>query len=110
MIAAANADGHISQDERKSIVSHLSSLPLDADDKAFVLDALMSPSTPEEIAGLATDIEQATEIYLVSRMAVDPDLPEERAYLDELAGRMALPSQLVAEIERQATASASLAA
>ena len=110
MISAGNDDGHISQEESKSIVSHVSSLPLDANDKAFVLDALMNPSTLADIAELATDAEQATEIYLVSRMAIDPDHPAERAYLDDLARRLALPSELVTEIESQATARVPMAA
>lgn len=103
MIAAANADGHISGDEREGIVSRISSLPLDPDEKAFVFDALMTPPTLHEIAGLADGPEQAAEIYIVSRLAIDPDLPEERAYLDGLARNLALPGDLVAELEREAT-------
>lgn len=110
MIAAANADGHICAEERKAILSHLSELQLDADGKTFVFEALMSPSTLDEIAGLANGPEQATEIYLVSRMAIDPDDSTEQAYLDSLARRLALPPALVAELERQVKAQISIAA
>lgn len=110
MIAAANADGHICEEERKTILSHLSALRLDEDDKSFVFEALMSPSTMDEIAGLANGPEQATEVYLVSRMAIDPDDPAEQAYLDSLARLLALPPALVAELESQVKAQISVAA
>ncbi len=110
MIAAANADGHICEDERKAILSHLSDLQLDAEDKSFVFEALMTPSTLDEIADLANGPEQATEVYLVSRMAIDPDDPAEQAYLDSLARRLALPPELVAELESQVKAQISIAA
>jgi uncharacterized membrane protein YebE (DUF533 family) len=110
MIAAANADGHICEDERKAILSHLSDLQLDADDKSFVFEALMTPSTLDQIADLANGPEQATEVYLVSRMAIDPDDPAEKTYLDSLARRLALPPELVAELESQVKAQISIAA
>lgn len=110
MIAAANADGHICEDERKAILSHLSDLQLEADDKSFVFEALMAPSTLDEIADLANGPEQATEVYLVSRMAIDPDDPAEKTYLDSLARRLALPPALVAELESQVKAQISIAA
>lgn len=110
MIAAANADGHICEEERKAILSHLSDLQLDADDKSFVFEALMTPSTLDEIADLANGPEQATEVYLVSRMAIDPDDPAEQAYLNSLARRLALPPELVAELESQVQAQMSVAA
>ncbi len=102
MIAAANADGHICGDERQTIVTHVSALPLEDDEKAFVFDALMSPPTLHEIAGLADGPEQAAELYLASRLAIDPDLPAERAYLDGLARNLALPTELVEALESQA--------
>ncbi len=102
MIAAANADGHICGDERQTIVTHVSALPLEDDEKAFVFDALMSPPTLHEIAGLADGPEQAAELYLASRLAIEPDLPAERAYLDGLARNLALPTELVEALESQA--------
>jgi len=110
MIAAANADGHIDAEERETILAHLATLQLDDEDKAFVFEALMSPSTVGEVAGLANGAEQATEIYLVSRMAIDPDDPAERHYLDDLARHLALPPDLVTELETQVKAQEPIAA
>jgi len=46
-------------------------------------------------------IEQASEVYLVSRVAIDIDHPAERAYLEVLAHRLNLPAELVAHLDHQ---------
>ncbi|WP_299392863.1 tellurite resistance TerB family protein [Pelagibius sp.] len=101
MIAAANADGHIDPNEQKSIFERVGELPLDAEEKAFVFDALAEPPSLQDIAGLAQGPEQATELYLASRLAIDPDHPMEQAYLEALASRLSLPADLVAHLEGQ---------
>ncbi len=102
MIAAANADGHIGPDEQRVIFDKVGELPLDAEDKAFVFDTLASPPNLGDIQGLAKGPEQAAELYLVSRLAIDPDHPAEQAYLSALASRLSLPDQLVKHLEHQA--------
>ncbi len=104
MIAAANADGHIDPDEQRFIFEKVGELPLDAEDKAFVFDALAKPPSLQDIAGLAEGPEQAAELYLASRLAIDPDHPMERAYLEALASRLSLPADLVAHLESQVAA------
>ena len=104
MIGAANADGHIGPDEQRLIFERVGELPLDAEDKAFVFDALGSPPTLQSIASMADGPEQAAELYLASRLAIDPDLPAEQAYLEALASRLSLPAELVQFLEEQATA------
>lgn len=106
MIAAANADGHIGPDEQRHIFDQVGKLPLDAEDKAFVFDALSSPPSLQDIAALAKGPEQAAELYLVSRLAIDPDHPMEQAYLEALASRLGLPKELVAHLENQVEAQA----
>jgi uncharacterized membrane protein YebE (DUF533 family) len=102
MIAAANADGHIGAEEQSAIFERVGQLPLDAEDKAFVFDALATPPSLQDIAGMAAGQEQAAEVYLASRMAIDPDHPMEQAYLEALAHRLSLPADLVAHLERTA--------
>jgi len=104
MIAAANADGHIDAEEQRLIFERVGELPLDAEDKGFVFDALSKPPSLQDIANLAEGPEQAAELYLVSRLAIDPDHPMEQAYLEALASRLALPGELVAHLESQAAA------
>jgi uncharacterized membrane protein YebE (DUF533 family) len=102
MIAAANADGHIGPAEQRTIFDQVGQLSLDAEDKAFVFDTLGNPPGLQDIAGLASGPEQAAEIYLASRLAIDPNHPAELAYLQALASRLALPSDLVRHLESQA--------
>ena len=46
----------------------------------------------------------ATELYLVSRMAIDPDHPAERAYLQALGHKLNLQPELIAHLEHQVAA------
>lgn len=101
MIAAANADGHVDPDEQKSIFAKVGEMPLDAEDKAFVFDALSEPPSLKDIAALAKGPEQAAELYLASRLAIDPDHPMEQAYLEGLASRLSLPNELVQHLENE---------
>jgi uncharacterized membrane protein YebE (DUF533 family) len=43
--------------------------------------------------------EQGAELYLAARLAIDPDEPSERAYLDALAERLGLPAELRANLD-----------
>ncbi len=101
MIVAANADGHIDSEEQKRIFDKVAELPLAADDKAFVFDALSKPPSLSEVAVLAQNQEQAVEIYLVSRFAIDPDHPMEKAYLEALGSKLNLPAELIVHLEQQ---------
>ncbi len=104
MIAAANADGHIGPDEQRFIFDKVGEMPLDAEDKAFIFDTMANPPSLADIQNLAEGPEQAAELYLVSRLAIDPDHPAEQAYLEALASRMSLPNELVQHLEQQAQA------
>lgn len=101
MIVAANADGHIDGDEQQAIFNAVNKVEMEPQDKAVVFDTLQNPPSLSTIASYANGIEQASEIYLVSRMAIDPDQPSERAYLNDLAQSMNLPSGLVDQLEAQ---------
>lgn len=101
MIGAAKADGHVDAEEQKRIFDAVERIGLDTAAKGFVFDALNRPADPASIAAAATTREQAAQIYLASRMAIDPDQPAERAYLDALVQRLSLPPALVAELDRQ---------
>ena len=101
MIAAAYADGHVDQAEQQVIFEAVGKLPLGAGDKAAIFDALQNPPELNTIARYADGPEQASELYLVSRLAIDPDHPRERAYLERLSRALALPDGLVEELERE---------
>jgi len=101
MIGAAKADGHIDAEEQKSLFEQVEKMGLDAESKAFVFDALTQPVDIAAIAASARGMEQATELYLVSRVAIDLDHPAERAYLQALGHRLNLPAELIAHLDHQ---------
>ncbi len=101
MIAAANADGHIGPEEQKQIFEAANRGGLDADDKAFIFDALQNPLAPDRLAALAGNQEQATELYLAARIAIDPDHPDEKLFLHNLSRSLNLPGDLVSHLDAQ---------
>jgi len=103
MISSAKSDGHIDSDEHTRIQAHIQSLDLSGDEKAFLFDQLSAPSDPIAIARLANDDAQAAEIYVASALAVDPDTPQEKRYLDRLSDALRLPDGLRAQLDTQAT-------
>lgn len=104
MIGAAKADGHVDRAEQKLLFEQVEKLDLDAGAKAFVFDALAKPIDIGDIAAAARSPEQAAELYLASRLAIDPDQAAEKAYLQALAHRLKLPAELVSHLDRQAVA------
>ena len=95
MIAAAKSDGHVDAKEQAAIFAEMDKLPLDADDKAFVIDELRKPLDVDAVAGAARTPEEAASIYTASLLAIDVDNPSERAYLGLLAARLNLEDALV---------------
>jgi uncharacterized membrane protein YebE (DUF533 family) len=109
MIAASKADGHIDAAEQQRIFGHLDDFGLDPEAKAFVMDEIRAPLDVERIVRMAETPAMAAELYAASLLAMDPDTPAERAYLDLLAARLGLEKGLVAEIEKAAEAATSTA-
>ena len=102
MIAAAKADGFIDADEQKRIFNKVGTLDLDSDDKAFLMDQLRAPLDLDGLVRSASGPEVGAEIYAASLLAIDPDHPAEKAYLQMLAARLGLAGGLVEEIHRKA--------
>lgn len=100
MIQGAKADGHIDGHEHQRIFSHLEQLDLEADAKAFVIDELAAPLDIQRVSKYATSPEVATELYAATVVAMDPDTPEERAYLDKLALALRLDAGLTQQLEK----------
>jgi uncharacterized membrane protein YebE (DUF533 family) len=99
MIAAAKADGHIDDEERKKIGDKLSLSGIGAEAEAFMRGELEAPLDLDAIVASAKTEAQKAEIYTASRLAIEPDTRAERGYLDLLAGRLGLPDGLVDHIE-----------
>jgi uncharacterized membrane protein YebE (DUF533 family) len=101
MVGAAKADGHIDATEQQRLFSEVERMELDGEAKAYVFDLLSQPVEMGSITNAVASPEQGAEVYLASRMAIDPDVPAERAYLDALASRLKLPVELRAQLDAQ---------
>jgi len=110
MIAAAKADGQIDAEEKDRIFKRLETMQLTAEEKAFVFDELSSPLDIDAVVARADTPEHAAEIYAASLVAMVPDTPTERAYLETLSTRLNLAPALVAEIHRTAGLESSMPA
>lgn len=99
MISAAKADGHIDAQEQAKIFDKIDEAGLDSEAKAFLMDELRAPLDLDKVVASAASPEMAAELYAASRLAIDPDHPAEKAYLQMLSARLNLDPALVDEIE-----------
>jgi uncharacterized membrane protein YebE (DUF533 family) len=100
-VAAAKADGHIDAAERQSIHEGFRRLGLEERMVALIDTELSAPVDPAAVARGADSPEAAAEIYLASRLVIDPDHPSEQRYLKDLAQHLKLDPGLVSELETQ---------
>ena len=101
MIAAAKADGHIDEIEQQRIFNAVDQMQLSNDMKAMMFDLLRNPASVEELTQGVHSIEQKSELYLASCMAIDPDHPAELEHLDRLARSLKLPQGLAPQLQQQ---------
>ena len=102
MIAAANADGEITPDERQMITGKLDQAGAGPDERAVLERELESPRSADQIVREVHDQETAEEVYLASRIAMNPDTSAEKAYLDFLAARLEIPPDRLNELDAAA--------
>jgi len=104
MVAAAKADGHVDEAERKRITKGIAQLGLSGTAADLLTGEINTSVEPATVAAGADSPAAAAEIYLASLLVIDPDHPMERRYLDDLAHHLRLDPALVAELEAQARA------
>ena len=102
MIGAAKSDGHIDEVEQKRIFDAVEQMSLSSEMKGLVFDLLRQPIYVEELAHGAQSMEQKSEVYLASCLAIDLDTPSEYSYLNRLATALGLPLELADQIKTQA--------
>lgn len=100
MITAAKADGQIDRAEIDRIAGKLAEIGADAEAQRWVMAEMQAPP---DVAGIVAQVrgpEVAAEVYAASLLAIEVDTPAEQAYLADLARRLQLPPQAVAQIHR----------
>ena len=101
MIAAANADGHIDDAERRAIEQEVIKLNLGSEATSALQTEIAMPRTAEALAHGINDPAVATEVYALSASIIDDANPQEAAYLARLAAALKLDDALVREITAQ---------
>ncbi|GGG36655.1 tellurite resistance TerB family protein [Chelatococcus composti] len=104
MIAAAAADGHIDTQERGRIIGGLKQAGFDIEATQFLDSEFANPASITTLASAARTPELASEIYTAARLAIEPDTPEEKAFLAQLGDALGLDRALIAHIDAAATA------
>jgi uncharacterized membrane protein YebE (DUF533 family) len=102
MIAAANADGQITPDERQRIAGKLEQAGAGPDERAVLMRELDNPRSADQIVREVKDQDTAVQVYLASRIAMNPDTAAERAYLDFLAARLNIPPDRLSQLNAAA--------
>lgn len=102
LVAAAKADGHVSDDERAMIEAQTAALGADA--QALIAAELSRPMDAGAIAAMCDGDQARREVYALSVMVCGGEHPMERAWLQTLAAALALPAAVTAEIEAQVAA------
>ena len=106
---AANADGHIDEQERKKIADKLALSGIDAEAEQFLNDEIARPQSIDQLIAAAQTDAQKVELFTAARLTIEPDTRVERGYLDLLAGRLKLPDALIDHIEATVSAAKSAA-
>lgn len=99
MIAAAHADGVLSEEERVGIMGQIDEAGADEADRRVMEREIADPKPVDELLAQVRDEETAQRFYLASCAAVDPDTERNRAYLSDLRRRLGLSEEEAAEVE-----------
>lgn len=104
MIAAAQVDGHVDEQELDAILAQMTDGEATPDERAALREAVRRPIDVQEIARGVSRPEVAVEIYLGALLAVDIDTEAERAWFRELAAALRLDREAVARLHRMTDA------
>lgn len=102
IINAMKADGKIDDAEKAKLYEKLQNAGLSDEEKAFLLDELQKPIDTGAIVAAATTPELALSLYAASLVAINPDGAAEKAYLADLAVKLNLAPELVADVHEEA--------
>jgi uncharacterized membrane protein YebE (DUF533 family) len=100
MIAAANADGVIDEEERNRILKKLETVDLSDQEHSFIVKELLSPAGLEDIVAQVKSPEMAKMVYTVSLLAIEVDTDAERTYMKTLAQQLCLSDSDLNDIYR----------
>ena len=102
MIAAAYADGHLTEEEQNKVWQRAVDDGLSGKALGELEAALKRPPDVADILHGVDGLEAKLEVYTASLLTIDEACPAGARYLEELAQRLALPAPLVAAAHQSA--------
>ncbi len=99
MVAAAAADGRLDPSEHQRIRTQILSSGMTVEERNIIESVFAKPSSIEELASAATTPALCAEVYTAARLAIEPDSPIEREWLDRLAAALNLEPGLRAHLD-----------
>ncbi len=104
MVAAARADGHLSEDELATIRAEIPRLGLGREAEALIVEELGQTPDARRIGAMASSPEEAAEIYAAALLVTgEPDLSE-KVWLSNLSVSLGLEEGLKQHLEANARA------
>ncbi len=101
MIAAANIDGCIDQQEQQNIVAGAERAGMGPAERQALTAELNAPHAPNLLLGQVHDLELAKQFYLVTLLAIDRDSEVEQIYVRALPLILRIPAADVAQVHQQ---------
>ena len=101
MVAAAHADGVMDAEEERAVLDRLRGADLSQEERMFLLNELHQPKSLVALTDGIGDPAVAKTMYMLAFAAIEVDTGAERAWLDELASRLGISSEVQAFIEEQ---------
>lgn len=94
MIAAAHADGILTDQEQQQVWNKGVESGLPAEDLSAIAEALNNPATPMQLAASAGTLESKIEVYTAAACVIDGECEAGTAYLENLGTVLELPKGL----------------
>jgi uncharacterized membrane protein YebE (DUF533 family) len=95
MIGAAQADGHLDEQEMTKILGQMGDDEVTEEERQLVRKLVGQPVDLVQLGASVNRPEIATEIYLAALLAIDVDTLSEREYLRQLANALRLDRDVV---------------
>ena len=99
MVAAANADGHLTESEQTRIWQKAMDVGVDGTALNALDSLLKNPPSMSEVVASANTMDEKLELYTASLLAIDDGCAAGRAYLDQLGPALGLPKPLISAVE-----------
>ncbi|MFT7221156.1 MAG: uncharacterized membrane protein YebE (DUF533 family) [Candidatus Azotimanducaceae bacterium] len=101
MIAAAHADGHLTDQEKEKIWKSAIDAGATSSDLALLAEEIAQPWSIADLAANTKTMESRIDVYAVSQLVIDDSCVPGQTYLAQLSEALALPKPLVDALRNQ---------